>query len=66
MNMPATLVVQSLDDIGIEADARGGAGMAWFALGLCAVTIGVATGARDYAVAFARERTPNLSPSRLR
>ncbi len=40
-------------------DARGGAGMAWFALGLCAVTIGVAGAARDYAVAYARERTPN-------
>jgi len=40
------------------ADARGGAGMAWFALGLCAVTIGVASAARDYAVAYARERTP--------
>ena len=40
-------------------DARGGAGMAWFALGLCAVTLGVATAARDYAVAYARERTPN-------
>ena len=33
--------------------------MAWFGLGLCAVTIGVARAARDYAVAFARERTPN-------
>lgn len=42
-----------------QADARGGAGMAWFALGLCAVTIGVASSARDYAVTFARERTPN-------
>lgn len=42
-----------------QPDARGGAGMAWFALGLCATTIGVATAARDYAVAFARERTPN-------
>ncbi len=42
-----------------SADARGGAGMAWFALGLSAVTIGVATAARDYAVAYARERTPN-------
>jgi alkylation response protein AidB-like acyl-CoA dehydrogenase len=41
------------------ADARGGAGMAWFALGLCAVTLGVATAARDYAVDYARERTPN-------
>lgn len=40
-------------------DPRAGAGMAWFALGLCAVTIGVATAAREYAVAFARERTPN-------
>lgn len=40
-------------------DPRAGAGMAWFGLGLCAVTIGVATAARDYAVAFARERTPN-------
>lgn len=40
-------------------DVKGGAGMAWFALGLCAVTIGVATAARDYAVAFARERAPN-------
>ncbi len=41
------------------ADARGGAGMAWFALGLCAVATGVATAARDYAVAYARQRTPN-------
>ncbi len=40
-------------------DARGGAGMAWFALGICAVTLGVATAARDYAVTYARERTPN-------
>ncbi|WP_322796997.1 acyl-CoA dehydrogenase family protein [Tepidiforma sp.] len=40
-------------------DPRAGAGMAWFALGLCAVTIGVASAARDYAVAFARERVPN-------
>lgn len=40
-------------------DPRAGAGMAWFGLGVCAVTIGVATAARDYAVAFARERTPN-------
>ena len=43
----------------VGPDARGGAGMAWFALGLCAVTIGVASAARDYAVAYARERTPN-------
>lgn len=42
-----------------SADARGGAGMAWFALGLCAVTLGVASAARDYAVGYARERTPN-------
>ena len=40
-------------------DARGGSGMAWFALGLSAVTIGIASAARDYAVDFARERTPN-------
>ncbi|MCC7363950.1 MAG: acyl-CoA/acyl-ACP dehydrogenase [Dehalococcoidia bacterium] len=40
-------------------DARGAAGLAWFALGVAATTIGVATAARDYAVAFARERTPN-------
>lgn len=40
-------------------DARGAAGMAWFALGIAATTIGVARAARDYAVAFARERTPN-------
>jgi alkylation response protein AidB-like acyl-CoA dehydrogenase len=49
-----------LNDRGVGgADARGGAGMAWFALGLCAVTLGVATAARDYSVAYARERTPN-------
>ena len=40
-------------------DPRGAAGMAWFALGLCATTTGVARAARDYAVAYARERTPN-------
>lgn len=40
-------------------DPRGAAGMAWFALGVAATTIGVARAARDYAVAFARERTPN-------
>lgn len=33
--------------------------MAWFALGVAATTIGVARAARDYAVAFARERMPN-------
>lgn len=44
-----------------RADARGAAGMAWFALGLAAVTIGVASAARDYAVAYARERTPNTN-----
>lgn len=42
-----------------KADARGAASMAWFALGLSAVTIGVASAARDYAVAYSRERTPN-------
>lgn len=40
-------------------DTRGSAGFAWFALGVSATTIGVAQAARDYAVAFARERTPN-------
>lgn len=39
-------------------DPRGGAGQAWFALGISATTIGVAQAARDYAVAFARTRTP--------
>jgi alkylation response protein AidB-like acyl-CoA dehydrogenase len=33
--------------------------MAWFALGLAATTLGVARAARDYAVTYARERTPN-------
>lgn len=40
-------------------DPRGGAGAAWFALGVSATSLGVARAARDYAVAFARERTPN-------
>lgn len=38
--------------------SRGAAGLVWFALGVAATTVGVATAARDYAVAFARERTP--------
>jgi alkylation response protein AidB-like acyl-CoA dehydrogenase len=38
---------------------RGASGMAWFALGLAATTIGVARAARDYAVEYARTRTPN-------
>ncbi|HEX6031643.1 MAG TPA: acyl-CoA dehydrogenase, partial [Tepidiformaceae bacterium] len=42
-------------------DARGAAGVTWFALGVSAVSIGVAQAARDYAVAFARERTPNTT-----
>jgi alkylation response protein AidB-like acyl-CoA dehydrogenase len=41
------------------SDARGAAGLTWFALGVSAVSIGVAQAARDYAVQFARERTPN-------
>jgi alkylation response protein AidB-like acyl-CoA dehydrogenase len=41
------------------SDMRNAAGITWFALGVAATTIGVATAARDYAVAFARERTPN-------
>jgi alkylation response protein AidB-like acyl-CoA dehydrogenase len=40
-------------------EARAGAGLAWFALGIAATTIGVASAALDYAAAFARERTPN-------
>ncbi|GAB4329988.1 MAG: acyl-CoA dehydrogenase family protein [Dehalococcoidia bacterium] len=44
-----------------EPDRRGGAGFAWFALGVAATTIGVAQAARDYAVAFARTRTPNTN-----
>lgn len=40
-------------------DARGAAGVTWFALGIAATTIGVAQAARDYAVSFARARTPN-------
>lgn len=31
----------------------------WFALGVASTTVGVARAARDYAVAYARERTPN-------
>lgn len=42
-----------------SGDARGAAGTAWFALGVAATTIGVAQAALEYAVAFARERTPN-------
>jgi alkylation response protein AidB-like acyl-CoA dehydrogenase len=41
------------------SDARGAAGLTWFALGVSAVSIGVAQAARDYAVQFARERTPS-------
>lgn len=41
-----------------EADPRGDAAFVWFALGVAAVTIGVARAAREYAVAFARERVP--------
>jgi alkylation response protein AidB-like acyl-CoA dehydrogenase len=41
-----------------KPDARGGAGQAWFALGVSATTIGVAQAARDHAVEFARTRTP--------
>lgn len=41
------------------SDARGAAGTVWFALGLAGTVIGVARAARDYALAYARERTPN-------
>lgn len=40
-------------------EIRSGSGYAWFALGVSATTIGVARAARDFAVAFARTRTPN-------
>lgn len=41
-----------------EPDPRGDAAFAWFALGVAAVTIGVAQAARDEAVSFARDRVP--------
>ena len=41
-----------------KGDRRGAAGVAWFALGIAAITIGVAQAARDYAVGYARERAP--------
>jgi alkylation response protein AidB-like acyl-CoA dehydrogenase len=41
------------------ADPRGAAGATWFALGVSSTSIGVATAARDYAVEYARTRTPN-------
>ncbi len=42
-----------------SADPRGTGGVAWFALGVSSTAIGVARAARDYAVQYARERTPN-------
>lgn len=42
-----------------QPDPRGAASQAWFALGVASTTVGVATAARDYAVDFARTRTPN-------
>ena len=39
-------------------DNKTNAGSTWFALGVSATTLGVARAARDYAVEFARERTP--------
>jgi len=44
-----------------SADPRGISGFVWFALGISATTIGVARAARDYAVGYARERTPNTN-----
>jgi len=41
------------------ADPRGAAGAVWFALGVSSTSIGVTKAARDYAVEFARTRTPN-------
>ena len=40
------------------SDPRSAAGAVWFALGVSATSVGVATAARDYAVDFARTRTP--------
>ncbi len=42
-----------------KGDSRGGSAFTWFALGVSSVSLGVAHAARDYAVQFARERTPN-------
>ena len=42
-----------------QPDPRGAASQAWFALGVASTTVGVATAARDYAVDFARTRTPS-------
>ena len=42
-----------------DAVPRSAAGGAWFALGVSATSLGVAQAARDYAVEFARTRTPN-------
>ncbi len=41
-----------------QPDPRGASGQTWFALGVAATTIGVARAAREYAVEFARTRTP--------
>jgi alkylation response protein AidB-like acyl-CoA dehydrogenase len=57
VRLPADRLIFSREPSG--ADPRGGSGLAWFALGLSATTIGVARAARDYAVSYARERTPN-------
>ena len=37
---------------------RSGAQTAWFSLGLCGVVLGITSAARDFAVSYARERTP--------
>ena len=50
--VPADRLLTQRD--GSKGDRRGAAGVAWFALGLSAVTLGVATAARDYSVAYAR------------
>ena len=47
-----------------QPNARSAAGTVWFALGVAATTLGVGRAARDYAVAFAKERAPNaLNPN---
>jgi alkylation response protein AidB-like acyl-CoA dehydrogenase len=59
--LPADRLLTQRD--GSKGDRRAAAGVAWFALGLSALTLGVATAARDYAVVYARERAPGGGPT---
>ncbi|MDZ7727667.1 MAG: acyl-CoA dehydrogenase family protein [Dehalococcoidia bacterium] len=49
-----------------QPDPRGASGQTWFALGVAATTIGIALGARDYAVNFARDTCPRRQDSHPR